>query len=239
MTNTTHHPLDRCQCGGRFKHKTTHQRYTEDISLPDLTPDYKHRLVTKRLIERGVCDQCGQVATGQDYPLGGQKVTLGPNVRLAVCDLVNEGYSYSQVKRLLQSHYQLKVSSGQIAGILDKQANNWQAVYQALADKIRQSTCINIDETPWAIQALFKAGYAWLLANSFGPETYYCLAQSRGAPVARELLKDYTGVRITDNYAAYRNKESGQQIKTEEKTGYQQNTQKTKNCFHFKTPVYF
>src|SRR2546430_2404131 len=73
-----------CTCGNSFDPSCTviHERYEEDIPLPKLTPDYQPRLVTKYRIERGVCLACGKATSEKD--LGGQAVTLGPNLRLLV-----------------------------------------------------------------------------------------------------------------------------------------------------------
>lgn len=36
-----------CQCGGKLANITTHERYQEDIPLPELTLNYQAKLVTK------------------------------------------------------------------------------------------------------------------------------------------------------------------------------------------------
>ncbi|MEK7152516.1 MAG: hypothetical protein AAB834_01090, partial [Patescibacteria group bacterium] len=95
-----------CVCGGGLDPAsvTVHERYEEDIPLPELTPSYQARLVTKYVIERGRCLACGKAATGGQVNLGGQAVTLGPNVRLLVAHLVSVlGMSYTQVAKLLLS----------------------------------------------------------------------------------------------------------------------------------------
>jgi hypothetical protein len=80
VTETIHVPVDHCACGGPLTDITTHDRYIEDIPLPDLTAGYNAKLVTKHLVRRGICSKCGKVISGQD--LGGSVVSLGPNVRL-------------------------------------------------------------------------------------------------------------------------------------------------------------
>jgi len=67
-----------CSCGGKFKEVTTHDRYLEDIPLPDLTEDYQAHLITKYVIERGVCSNCGKAIAGRD--LGGQTVCPTPHI---------------------------------------------------------------------------------------------------------------------------------------------------------------
>ena len=86
---------DTCSCGGRYTHITEHIRYEEDIPLPDLTKDYQAHLVTKYVIERGVCRSCGKASAERE--LGGQIVSLGSNVRLLICHLVSVmGLSYAK-----------------------------------------------------------------------------------------------------------------------------------------------
>jgi len=100
VTNEKPVPLSgNCECGGRFYKVTIHERYEEDIPLPDLTKDYQAHLVTKYVIERGVCSSCSKTTSGKD--LGGQLTTLGPNIRLLICHLVTVmGLSYAQVIQL-------------------------------------------------------------------------------------------------------------------------------------------
>jgi hypothetical protein len=96
ITGTIQAPIaETCTCGGSFM-ITTHERYEEDIPLPELTTDYVAHLVTRYVIERGVCDSCGKAISGRS--LGGQHVSLGPNVRLLVAHLITVlGMSYAQV----------------------------------------------------------------------------------------------------------------------------------------------
>lgn len=199
-----------CTCGGQFTTVTQHARYEEDIPLPDLTLEYQAHLVTKLVVERGVCEQCGQTVAGKD--LGGQTVTLGPNIRLLICHLVSTvGLSYAQVIHLCQSLYGISVSDGEIANTLAAKHQAWLPAYTRLQADIRSSPSVNVDETSWPIQAINRQGYGWVLAASDSTKSCFVLANSRGARHAQKLLKDYTGIRITDDYAVYRSLPHGQQ----------------------------
>ena len=113
---TTEEPVplpEICACGGMFIEITEHERYEEDIPLPELTENYRAHLVTKYVIERGVCKSCSKATSGRD--LSGQAVILGPNIRLFICHLVTVlGLSYAQVIQLCQSLYSIHVTDGQI-----------------------------------------------------------------------------------------------------------------------------
>jgi transposase len=203
-----------CACGGSFDQtKTTiHDRYEEDIPLPELTSGYQPRLLTKYTIARGVCRSCGKTTSAKD--LGGQTVTLGPNVRLLVTHLVSvSGMSYAQVTSLLLALYGLQLSDGEVATILHKQHQDWQPTYQQLKADIRAAPIRHYDETPWAIQAEGNMGHAWVMSASGSPKTLFHCATSRGAPHAQKLhgTRDY-GVHITDDYQAYRNLPGQQQL---------------------------
>ena len=199
-----------CACGGSFESGTisTHERYEEDVPLPELTPEYTPHLVTKYLIERGECLACGKATSGKD--LGGQAVTLGPNVRLLVAHLVSVvGLSYAQTTTLLLSLYGLVISKAEIAGILQNKHEAWLPTYNQLKADIRAAPVVHVDETPWKIQQE-GGGYAWVLADAGSPKVCYELTTSRGAPHAQRLFgqdtdQPFVGVRVSDDYGPYRN----------------------------------
>jgi transposase len=204
-----------CICGGRFDQtKTTmYGRFEEDIPLPELTADYKALLVTKYVIARGVCTACGKATAARS--LGGQAVRLGNNVRLLTCHLVGVvGLSYAQVSGLLLSLYGLTMSDGEIAGILAKKCQVWRPAYQQLLADIRAAPVRHYDETPWKIQAVDNAGYAWVMSDAASCKTAFHCATSRGGRHAVTLHGDSTpgGVHVTDDYSAYRNLTGQQQL---------------------------
>jgi transposase len=209
VTKTTLVPVSHCTCGGDLTDIQTHERYVEDIPLPELTPGYKAKLVTKYVIERGICLACGKATSGKD--LGGAQVALGPNVRLLVCHLIGVvGLSYAQVVGLLLALYGLQATDGEIANVLRKQHIAWLPKYDRLKADIRAAPVTHADETPWPIQANDQLGCAWVLADASSPKVCFALEQSRGAVHARNLFgqttgQAFAGVRVSDDYAAYRN----------------------------------
>lgn len=208
VTETIKLPVDRCACGGELTSITVHVRYVEDIPLPELTPGYTPHIVTKYLIERGICTACGRTASGRD--LGGQAVTLGSHVRLLVCHLLSAGgMSYAQVNGLLLSLYGMAISKAELAGILQSQHQAWLPAYEQLKADIRAGPVVHADETPWPIQDLQGSGYAWSMSGANSPRVCFALENSRGVCHAKQLFGQdtdhpFTGVRITDDYAAYR-----------------------------------
>jgi transposase len=216
VTETIALSVDLCACGGQLTDITTHTRYVEDVPLPDLTTDYSAKLVTKYLIQRGICTTCGKVTSGQD--LGGSVVSLGPNVRLLVTHLIaGVGVSYSQVVSLLFSLYGLTITDSEIARVLQKQHLQWQPAYQQLLSDIRSSPVVHSDETPWPIQDLQGHGYAWNLSDAYSSKVCFALQNSRGVTHAESLFgsgtdQPFSGTRISDDYGAYRTLPGSQQL---------------------------
>ncbi|QQS19772.1 transposase [Candidatus Saccharibacteria bacterium] len=168
--------------------------------------------MTKYLVQRGVCAACGKATSGK--ALGGQVVTLGPNSKLLICHLISAlGMSYTQVTQLLHSLYGLAVSDGEVASILQKQHERWRQALGQLKADIRAAPAIHVDETPWAIQQNDGYGYAWCLSDASSEKVCYSLENSRGVTHARNLIgEQFTGVRISDDYAVYRSLPGQQQL---------------------------
>jgi transposase len=203
-----------CACGGKFQNVTVHERFEEDIPLPELTVDYQAHLVTKYVIERGVCGQCGQATSGGQRDLGGQAVSLGPNIRLLICHLVTVvGLSYAQVAQLCNSLYGIAISDGEIANALHAKHQAWLPAYQQLKANVRASPVRHYDETPWKIVESDNSGYAWVMSAADSPNTVFRLATSRGARQAQALHGDSSGgIHVTDDYGVYRNLSGQQQL---------------------------
>lgn len=209
ITETQKLDLDeKCSCGGNLIQTSEEVRYLEDIPLPEMTKDYQARLVTKQIIAKGVCRVCKQKVVAANYDLGGQKVRLGNNLKLLVVDLVSRvGLSYAKTSNLVETLYGLKVSTGEIANIIEQIHQRWLPSYVELQDEVRASPSLHIDETSWSIQALNNYGQAWVMSSEDSQQTVFALKDSRGVAHLKKLLKGFKGVRITDNYGAYSNKD--------------------------------
>lgn len=219
VTNEVAVPLPKsCICGGSFNQSslTTHDRYEEDIPLPELTPGYQAKLVTKYSIARSICTKCRKVTSGRD--LGGAQVSLGSNVRLLVAHLTTVGgMSYHQVASLLLALYDLSVSDGEVTNILKHQHQAWLPAYNQLTADIRAAPVRHYDETPWKIQAADNSGYAWVMSDAGSCKTVFHCATSRGGRHAVALhgcasTSPSDTVHVTDDYSVYRNLSGHQQL---------------------------
>jgi transposase len=213
VTATMPCPVGECAaCGGQLTDIELHERYVEDIPLPELTPGYVPRLVTKYLVERGRCTHCGKHTSGRN--LGGAQVSLGTNVRLLVCHLISVvGLSYGQTASLLLALYGLVVSKAELSVMLQSQHQAWLPAYDQLKADIRAAPVVHLDETPWPIQRNDRLGHAWVLADAHTPKVCFALENSRGVVHAKALVGEaYHGIRVSDDYGAYRSLSGTQQL---------------------------
>lgn len=93
--------------------------------------------------------------------------------------------------------------------MLRKQHIVWLSAYEQLKTDIRAAPVVHADETPWPIQDLQGHGYAWNICDGTSARVCFALEQSRGATYAQTLFgqgtnQPFAGIRITDDYAAYR-----------------------------------
>ena len=111
----------------------------------------------------------------------------------------------------LAALYGLTLTTGEIANVLQDKHKKWLPAYNQLKTDIRAAPVVHVDETPWKIQQE-GGGYAWVLADASSERVCFALATSRGAPHAQALFgqdtdQPFTGVRVSDDYGAYRNPE--------------------------------
>ncbi len=204
ITSEEHYSVNACKhCDGELVDKEEYVRYVEDILLAALDGISKFKTVTKQTIERGYCTACGKYSSAKD--LRGQKVSLGPTVRLLVCYLVTlRDHSYDQVKHLLLDLYSLKISDGEISEILDSQRLKLLPKFEELKDVIRAGPAVHMDESRWRIQSE-GSGYAWSMSSTTSTDVVFKLSDSRGKGNAEALLgENFQGIGITDRYSAYK-----------------------------------
>ena len=204
ITSEEYYPIDTCHhCGDELVDKEEYVHYIEDVYLAALDNLNQFKSVIKQTIERGYCRSCGKFSSAKS--LRGQKVSLGPNIRLLVGYLVTlRDHSYDQSQHLLLDLYNIKLSDGEISEILDSQRLKLLPEYEKLKDVIRAGPAIHMDESRWKIQAE-GSGYVWSMSSTTSSDVVFKLADSRGKGNAEALLgKDFKGIGITDRYSAYK-----------------------------------
>jgi len=209
ITETNLYSIRNCmECDTPLQKKKIAVRYEEDIVLP-VIESKPPKKIEKQIIEAGWCAKCK--TWQQAKPILSQTATIGPNAKTFV---LYSAYvlrlSFQQTQDILQDLYHLKISDGEIAGVLEGNAAKLQPEYESLKERIRASPGIHLDETGWKEQGEKK--FAWIMASTIGEEAVFNVGQSRGKGVAKKLLGNFNGIRITDCYGAYKNLQGTHQV---------------------------
>lgn len=160
----------------------------------------KVKKIIKQRIEKGYCPNCKRWHSS--IPITSKITTLGPQTKQLIAYSINVlRLTYSQTKNIIFDLYQIKLSDGEIANILDKIAITLRPEFERLKTQILQAKLVHLDET--GHQTGKDKNYSWILASNETEEAIFEVGKSRGKGNAENLLQDYNGVRVTDCFKTY------------------------------------
>lgn len=215
--------IDACpDCGSFLIKKKKVVRYIEDVSLPYLNSltgliCSPNREVTKQTFEKGYCKECKSwhIATkgGVSPPITNGEVVLGDGIRKYICyKTYILRLTYQQIQDEFIDLYNIKISDGEIANILDKTSQNKLKIpYEQLLKRVQASPANHMDETSWLTKG--EKTFAWVMAPTESEEAVFVVGKTRGKGIAEDLLgDDFDGTIITDCYGAYKNLKGDHQV---------------------------
>lgn len=223
ITKEETHAIDICpDCGSFLIRKRKVIRYVEDILLPylDIATGLLHspgKEVVKQIFEKGYCKkcQCWHIANecGIPPPTINNEVVLGIGIKKYI---LYQTYvlrlTYQQIQDELKDLYDVKISDGEIANILDQTSQNKLKIpYQQLLERVQASSANHMDETGWLTKG--EKTFAWVMTPTENEEAIFVVGKTRGKGVAKDLLgDDFNGTIITDCYSAYKNLTGDHQV---------------------------
>ena len=142
--------------------------------------------------------RCTPPAVLDGVALGRQR--LGVNLLSLIATLREEGrLPIRSVQWYLDTVHQLHLSVGAIVSAIHQTAQRAQPAVAAILDRIRASPVVHADETGWRQNG--NNGYVWTFST---PTERYFLRRGRGKAVVDEALgESFSGVLVSDFYAAY------------------------------------
>jgi transposase len=101
---------------------------------------------------------------------------------------------------LLDQVWGVRLSVGEVCGLLDEAARAGQSAYDGLLTEARASPVIHVDETGWRQNG--RNGLIWTVSTP--TVRFFDFTLSRAGVVARRLVgAEYDGVTVSDFYTAY------------------------------------
>jgi transposase len=191
----------RCEvCGGAVRLEGKASQYQVDV--PPIQP-----WTTEFVIHYGRCQTCGRRVQGRHARQSSEAlqvgaVHLGPAV-VSWAAVLNKmgGLSYGKIARVFGELLGLQVARSTLCRALARLARRALPTYEALKERLRQSTVVYPDETGWRV----GGRKAWLRAFTNQRLTVYTIEQGRGfAEAASVLGADFAGVLVADGWVVYR-----------------------------------
>ena len=119
------------------------------------------------------------------------------------------GVSIDKACGILAFFTGLELSKSQADTLLFQLAADWQAEYDAIAELVAAAAILYIDETGWKVGK--RSCYTWIF-STFSHVLLKC-GVGRGKAVLTEVLgKQFGGIGVTDDYAAYQSQFSIHQL---------------------------
>ena len=156
------------------------------------------RWITCYQVHRYQCQICG--ATRFPDELRRARGKFGPNL-MAYAIYLNVDLRMPQngVDRSLNKVLDLRLPCGTTSHFKAKAAKTYNDTYNALVERLCRGNLLHADETKVSIKG--SDGFVWVFANM--DEVAYVYSETREGDLLQTLLKDFTGVLVSDFYAAY------------------------------------
>jgi len=187
-----------CQCPKCHSGNISACQETEEHTQEDLV--IIRPLITRYVKKRGYCRDCGALffPNGQGERPNGY---IGP-VAVAVAGYLRYAIKipFDSVRKIFAGLWGLEITPAALVGFDKQLANTGRPFYEQIADMVKYSLELNIDETSWAEGPLIK----WLWTFVARSQVLFKIASSRSGEVLRDVLGPvYNGVLGSDCFSAY------------------------------------
>lgn len=195
-TSVTHLIPDTCTCGAPVDPASIKPFYTHQVvELPNIEMDIRHLI-----LNQGLCSGCGQAVKSQ-VPKA-NRTGYGPRLSALIAEISGiQGNSRQTVRTFCQSVLRFSISTGAIQKVIDRASQALKPVHNRIGNIARTSHVNYIDETSW----LRKGALNWLWVMVNDTAAYFMIHQNRSKQAFQELIRDWEGILVSDNYGVYKN----------------------------------
>lgn len=181
-------------CGGTklSKIQRKRKRYTTDIEVKTKN--------TENIIYGRYCKTCDKIVEARVTDAL-PNARFGLKLMLLVLALkLDSRVPSNKIVSILDTIFQVKISDGEIYGILKQLKTAFGDYYVELERKIKEALVKNIDETGWRIDG--KNNWLWIFINK--EFALYVVRKRRSSKILNEVLGNQEGkLMIDDRYSAY------------------------------------
>ena len=156
------------------------------------------RWIILYLFHRYKCQDCGATFFPEKRASTENKIGCGV-LAFSVYQNISLRIAEENIDRSLNSLFDLSLSIGTTHRLKAKAADIYRETYNALVKRVCNARLIHADETKISVKG--KNGIVWAFANM--EEVAYVYSETREGDTLQNLLKGFTGVLVSDFYAAY------------------------------------
>ena len=180
-------------CGTKLsKIQRKRKRYTTDIEV--------NKINTEHIICGRYCKECNKIVEPRVTDAL-PNARFGLRLMLFVLALkLDSRVPSNKIVSILDAIFQIKISDGEIYGILKQLKTAFGSYYGELVKKIKEALIKNMDETTWRING--ENNWLWIFINK--EIALYVVNQKRSSKVPIETLGNQEGkIGVTDRFSAY------------------------------------
>ena len=158
------------------------------------------KTLTRYVGFKGYCIQCSQIYSPPDIRKYGRTQVYGHGFKAWVThQRVALRLPYLSIAEALEEYFGEKMNAGRIPGFIQNLGQYYTGSEKIIVQKLLKSPSIHADETKISIQGVNQ--YVWVFTD--GNYVIFKLTETREPAIIHELLKNYTGVLVSDFYPGY------------------------------------
>jgi len=156
------------------------------------------RWVTRYVVRRYRCPSCRSTFYSPDRQLPIRK--YGPNlVAYTIYQNIDLKLPQTRIALSMKQLFGLHISRNAINQLKAAAAETYQGTYNQILKRLCSGRLLHVDETRIGVKG--NEGYVWVLTSL--EEVAYFYTATRAGDTIQEMLKDFSGVLVSDFYAAY------------------------------------
>ena len=164
------------------------------IELPEVKMNILHLILSK-----GKCRNCGKIIKAK-IPKEHQS-GYGTRLSALIAEMSGiQGNSRETVRTFCNSVLNFSISIGAIQRIIDRASAALIPFYDKIGQLARENDINHVDETSWFQNGALN--WLWVMVNS--TVAYLMIHQNRSKEAFLELIQDWRGILISDNYGTYK-----------------------------------
>ncbi len=150
------------------------------------------------ILKKGKCRKCGKIIKAK-VPKENQ-TGYGPRLSALIAEMSGiQGNSRETVRTFGKSVLNFSISIGAIQRIVDRASAALIPIYDKIGQLARENDINHVDETSWFQNGALN--WLWVMVNS--TVAYFMIHKNRSKEAFLELLQDWRGLLVSDNYGTY------------------------------------